>query len=728
MKTIHLALAVVFAFLLLVTSRVSQAQTSTSKAKLSGVVTDPSGSGVGGVRVTAQPADASGTPAAEATTNAEGAYTLELGAGKYRVRFAKETFGAKEEVAELAGGESRTENMRLELAPLSASVLVTGHAEPIDGDESPAPSSILTREQMDQRQNINVSGLIGTQPGVTVAQTGPIGGLTSVFLDGGNSTYTKVLIDGTPMNQPGGTVNLANLTLDNVDKVEIVHGAESTLYGSDAMSGAIQVLSHRGSTRIPAVMLFGEGGELSSGRGGGQVSGLLGKFDYSAAGSYLGTAGQGVNDSFINRSMAANTGYSFSDTNQLRLTVRSNSSWSGVPGPTLVLPPSEGQNDALQVLTANLGWNFTTGEHWQHQIAGTEMRTVDSNYIPQYSSTPYVDQFNVAGLNAQSSYFFAKGLVAAGYHYEVENGYPSSIAGGTHAQRINQAGFLDGRWFPVSRVTLSAGFRVESNATFGIRTVPRAGIAVLVRQGDTQGFWGKTTARFSYGEGIKEPSLAQSFGTDPCYPGNPNLKPEESQTINATVDQYFSADRLRVSLSYFTNRYENIISYAPDPENPYCGTYFNTDLAKAHGINLSSELRIKRWLSVDGYYTYDPTQVVKSENPFEDPALVPGNRLLRRPVNSGSVIVNIFYRRVNWNFIGYFSGTRTDTNFMDPAQTNNPGYARFDMAASYNVTHGLAFTARVINLFNKQYQDALGYPTLGQTYYFGGRYTFSGRN
>jgi vitamin B12 transporter len=83
---------------------------------------------------------------------------------------------------------------------------------------------------------------------------------------------------------------------------------------------------------------------------------------------------------------------------------------------------------------------------------------------------------------------------------------------------------------------------------------------------------------------------------------------------------------------------------------------------------------------------------------------------------------------VNWNFIGYFSGVRTDSNFANPTQTTNPGYARFDMAASYNVTRGLFVTARAINLFDKQYQDALGYPALGRYYMFGLRYAFAGKN
>jgi len=695
-------------------------------ARLAGSVTDPSGARVAGARITARPQGASASPLTTESAP-DGNYALALPSGRYSIVFAKESFSSRETELTLQSGESRTLSLRLELAPMSSRVLVTGQTAPTIEEQSPAPSSILTGEQIAQRQAISLPDLLYTQPGIAIARTGPIGGLTTLFLDGGNSNYTKVFIDGTPANEPGGNFNYSNLSLDNVDKVEVVHGAESTLYGSDAMSGVIQLFSHRGSTRIPAFSLYADGGDLSSARGGAQISGLLGRFDYSGAGSYLTTSGQGPNDSFLNRTMAGNFGYSFSDTDQIRFTVRSNSSWAELPGPTLLEPPNVGQYDALEDLTANLSWIFGTGDHWQHHLSAWDSRIVDTNFIPGYGP-PFIDQYNIAGFNEQSNYSFVKGLLALGYEYDVENAYPSGIAGGTHARRNNQAGFADGRWFPMPRVILDAGFRIESNTTFGIRTVPRAGIVYAARYG--KGFWGDTRLRFSYGEGIKEPALEQSFGSDPCYPGNPNLKPEQSQTFNASLDQYFLYDLARVSLSFFASRFTDIISFAPNAQpNPnYCGTYFNTDLARARGLNLSTELRLKKWLTINGYYTYDATRVLATDNPPSDPAYSPGAPLLRRPENSGSVIFNVFWAHVNWNFIGYFSGVRADINFFTLAPANNPGYARFDMAASYNVTHSLALTARVLNLFNKQYQDALGYPALGQTYYFGLRYSFAGRN
>jgi vitamin B12 transporter len=710
----------VFAFPLFSSAQVQEAH-------LNGTLTDPSGASVSSAKITVQREGEPSAASQSVDSGPDGSYSIALPPGHYHVQVTKSSFNARESEVTLQPGEIFTLDFQLTLARLSSSVLVTGQASPIAEEQSPAPSSILTSEDIQQRQAITLPDLLYTQPGIAISRTGPIGGLTTLFLDGGNSNYTKVFIDGTPANEPGGNFDFSNLSLDNIDKVEIVHGAESVLYGSDAMSGVIQLFSHRGSTEVPSFDLYADGGNLSSGRGGGQVSGAIGRFDYSAAGSYLSTAGQGPNDAFINRSFAGNFGYSFSDTNQVRVTVRSNSSWAGIPGPTLLEPPTLGQYYSYEDFTANLTWLFNTGKRWQHRLSGWDSRIVDANYTPGFGP-PFVDQYNTAGFNEQSTYSFVKGLVALGYEYYVENAYPSGIVGGTHARRNNQAGFADGRWFPIRRITLSAGFRVEDNTTFGIRSVPRAGIAYAAHYG--KGFWGDTRLRFSYGEGIKEPALEQSFGSDPCYPGNPNLKPEQSQTFNAGIDQYLGTGWARVSLTFFANRYTDIISFAPNPQpNPlFCGTYFNTDLARARGLNLSTELRVRRWLSIDGYYTYDATRVLKTDNPPSDPDYTPGEPLLRRPLNSGSVIFNAHYSRVNWNFIGYFSGIRTDINFFTLAPVNNPGYARFDMAASYNVTHGFALTARVINLFDKQYQDAYGYPALGRTYWLGGRYTFGGRN
>jgi len=308
-------------------------------AHLTGTLTDPSGASISGARITAQ-LEGSNTNPLTAQSSPDGTYSLVLPAGRYHVVISQDSFVTREADLSFQPGETLTLSLRMELAPMAASVLVTGQIAPTVQEQSPAPSSILTSEQITQRQAITLTDLLYTQPGVAIARTGPIGGLTTFFLDGGNSNYTKLFIDGTPANEPGGNFNYSSLSLDNIDKVEVVHGAESALYGSDAMSGVIQLFSHRGSTEIPSFDLFSEGGNLSTAHSGGQASGLLGKFDYSGAGSYLTTDGQGPGDAYINRTFAGNFGYSFSGTNQLRLTVRSNSSWAQLPSPTLLQPPT----------------------------------------------------------------------------------------------------------------------------------------------------------------------------------------------------------------------------------------------------------------------------------------------------------------------------------------------------------------------------------------------------
>src|SRR6266478_727477 len=477
-----------------------QAQNNSDDAHLSGTLTDLSGYGVGNVKVTAQLEGSPSTRIWSAISTADGAYVLAVPTGRYHIHFQRSSFVSRDAVLDLATAENRALNVRLEIEQLSENVVVTANTQPLEVNQTPAPVDLIGRQEIDQRQAVSLPDLLATQTGISLARTGTIGGLATIFLHGGNSNFAKVLVDGTPVNEPGGAINFSNLTLDNVDKVEVVHGAESALYGTDAMSGAIQIVSHQGSTRIPELNLFAEGGGLSSARGGAQLSGLLRKFDYSVAGSYFHTDGQGINDAFLNRSFAGNLGYSFSDSNQLRLTARSSASYAGTPGQTLfaaIFPLDPTAFDDERQLSGNLSWTFKTGSHWVHRVSGMEARFVDTNGFPDFNFFETA-QFNRAGFLEQSTYSFRQGAVTAGYQYEVENADPNNLSG-LHARRNNQAGFLDARWQPLSRLTLSAGARAEENTNFGTRVVPRVGAVYALRY--SPGFWGDTRARVTYGQG-----------------------------------------------------------------------------------------------------------------------------------------------------------------------------------------------------------------------------------
>jgi vitamin B12 transporter len=351
------------------------------------------------------------------------------------------------------------------------------------------------------------------------------------------------------------------------------------------------------------------------------------------------------------------------------------------------------------------------------------------------------NQYNRASLSAQSSYLRENFAATAGYQYEVENGTsqslmevaftpPASAFVGAHLRRNNQGGYLDFRYSPHPRATLSFGARAEANGNFGTRVVPRVGASLALLQG--RGFWGETRLRTFYGQGIKEPRFDQSLGTDPCFPGNPNLKPEASKTWNIAIEQALWERRAKISLSYFADRYYDIVSFEFLPATPACtfgtGSYFNTDLARARGINTTAELMATRWLRLLGNYTHDDSRVVKSPN-ASDPALLPGNHLLRRPVDSGSVSLVANWRHLGILLSGYFSGQRTDSDFLFlglPPHT--AGYARFDLATSYQIGRGVSIYLRALNLLDKSYQDALGYPALGREVRVGVAYRFGGHN
>ncbi|MGC1619701.1 MAG: TonB-dependent receptor [Candidatus Acidiferrum sp.] len=761
MKTTPLQ-TVFFLLFFLAVSFPAKARNDSSNAHLFGTLLDSSGAEVAGVNITAQWDANPNAHLWKAISSAEGAYTLTLPPGRYRITFQRSPFVSRDFVIELAPNQQRNLDLTLNLERLSDSVIVTAQAEPALADQTTAPVSVITRQEIDASQWVSLTDALLFTPGVAIGRTGPEGGSASVFLNGGNSNFTKVLVDGAPINPPGAAVDFSDLTLDNIDKVEIVRGAESAIYGTDAVDGVIQLFTHRGSTRTPEFSVYADGGSFSTGQGGAQLSGLLGKFDYSAAASYRQTDGQGPNDDFLNRTLSGNFGYNFSDTDQLRLTLRNNDSDAGIPGQTIFEPPSRHQRYDQHLFSSSARWNFSTGKHWRHELSGAESYTrqfsgnpiqsfyaTDPNaFCPQTNpaalpTAEFCDftgsslfQYNRANVSAQTSYVLSTFAVTAGYEYEVENAFLTSIDV-PHARRNNQAGYLDFRYRPRRRISLNFGARAEDNADFGTRVVPRAGASLLARYGG--GFWGETLFRVFYGQGIKEPRFDQIYGDDFGDFGNPSLKPEASKTWTAGLDQKLLHDRIRLSAEYFSSRFYNIVSFEEcTATNNFCnmailglmndyGYYFNTDLARARGINLTSETRFTPWLNLAGNYTYDDSRVLESPNAF-DPTELPGNHLARRPVNSGSLTLNAAFRRVGVTIGGYFTGVRTDSDFLGLGYTRDPGYARFDIATHYDAGHGVTFYARAANLFDKQYQDALGYPALGRDLRAGVRYTFKGRN
>lgn len=747
---------------LLLFSSVCLAQNNLPDAHLSGTITDSSGGGVGGVHISAFAKNQPQGNIWKATSTTDGQFSLSLSPGKYHIVLSRNSFATRNYDLEFAAGETKTLNIRMELEQISASVVVTAEAEPLQVQQTTAPVDVITKEDIDRRKAVALTDALLYSPGIAVGRTGPEGGSTSIFLNGGESRFTKVLVDGAPVNPIGNPVDFSYLNFENIDKLEVVRGAESAIYGTDAVSGVIQIFTHRGTTRVPIINLFAEGGSFGTGNGGADVSGLAGKFDYSAAGSYFSADGPDVDNRFINRTASGNFGYSFGHSNQLRIAIRNNGSNAGTPGQTLYTPPNSDAHTDYENFSANARWDFALGKHWHYEISGSEAynRRISDNptqsffatdpaaFCPQTNpdAVPTLEfcdfpgnssaKQNRADVDAQASFLLSNFAATGGYQYEVENAFLSTIQA-DHARRNNQGGFLDFRYSPHPRLTLNFGGRAEANGSFGTRVVPRAGASVALLQG--RGFWGETRLRLYYGEGIKEPGFDQTIGFDICDPGNPNLKPEASKSWSAGIEQKVADDRINLSASYFSNRFYDLVSFTscstfapcnvpipPGCGSPFWGSFFNTDKARARGVNVVGEAKAAKWLRLIGNYTYDDTRVIEADNAF-DPTQTAGNRLLRRPLHSGSATVFANYRALVFTFSGYFTGERTDSDFLFLGFTRNPGYARFDLATAYDFGKGISGYARVQNLFDKQYQDALGYPALGRELRVGMKYRFGGK-
>ncbi len=458
--------------------RSASAQTQTN-AMLSGQITDPSGAAISDADISALPIGASSKPI-ETHSGIDGRFSLALAPGQYHVSTAHSSFARIEQDFSLTPGETKTWDARMALEIFSSSVIVTAQAEPLETAQVVVPVDVISRDEIDQGQKIWLTPALASVPGVSFSQLGPMGGVASLFVDGGNSNYTKVLLDGMPVNQPGGAIDTSNYSTDSIDKIEIVHGAGSALYGSDAMDGVVQLFSHRGSTPTPQLILDADGGTFDTGRGGAQLSGILGMFDYSVDAAYFSTGGQIAApfdgqrplDYFRDTTLSANFGWKFSDTDTLRLTIRNSSSDAGQPGQTLLADESPfavdpGEHSDLHDFSAGLTWDVALSPHWQNQFSAYDSRFWLFGVFAPGPFGSFTDNFNTAGLNDQVTYSFMNGGVTTGYMFQVENG--------GSAVRRNQAGYTEVRYNFRPRLSVVVGGRVEANGFFGTRAMPRVG-------------------------------------------------------------------------------------------------------------------------------------------------------------------------------------------------------------------------------------------------------------
>ena len=725
-------------------------------------VADPNSAAVSGAQVSVFPADRS-TPAVVLDTAGEGIVSFPgLADGQYRVQVLAPGFAPQ--TTNVTVPQESTFVMKLDIATTSEIVVVTATRTPLPEQESGASVSTLESAQLQVMQPVAAADAIRFLPGVVVNTVGQRGGQSSLFVRGGDSRYNKVIIDGVPVNDPGGIFDFGTVPLAGADRLELLRGAQSTLYGSDAMTSVVQVFSQTGSTGRPELRFGADGGNFSTAHGYLSLAGARERFDYHVFGDQFNTQGSGINDDYSNSSQGVNLGARLSDRATFRFRARHANSRSGVQGEWKfngqpLLPPDADARARQNNLVASADLVFVASAHWQHRATAFEYnhRTLNEDTRAERGCDVTIFNFtdcffsdkahiNRAGLNYQADYIPRDwAQTTLGYEFEDENGFfntaftntdPSNPTnpGGTvanqftHGLRLNHALFAQQR-ITRGRFSVIGGLRYVHNDSFGDRAVPRAAATFLALRGGN--VFSGTRLRFGYAQGIKEPRFEESFGISGVFPSDPNphLKPEENRAFETGFEQSLFGGKFALSALYFNNHFRNQIEFTTNPLD-FNGQYLNVNRSMAHGAEVQFQGRVSRRVSLNTAYNYTSTQILEAPlctpQNFCDPLLAAGSPLIRRPRHSGSLLLNYLGTRWGANLGGSFVGRRADSDFLGLGIAHAAGYARVDLGGWYAFTAHVTAYANVENALDKHYEEVVGYPALGINFRAGLRFRFGG--
>jgi outer membrane cobalamin receptor len=667
-------------------------------------------------------------------TGALGRFRLAgLTPGDYEVRLQSPGFVLSGQATATVGDGETELDLTLAPAPVREHVVVSATRGEAALSNLGASASALDGDRIAARSASSFLPLLEEGPGVAVARAGGVGAQASAFVRGGEARFTRLLIDGVPVNEPGGAANLGSALPLELERVEVVRGAESSLYGTDALAGVIQLFTRRAAPgEAPGVHAELEGGDFSWKRALGGTSGRSGIFDWNAGLQRVETDNQQPNSAFDSTSGALSIGVAPSEHTTLRAFLRGTDTTTGTPGQTAFGRPD---------LDASYDWKAfdfgvearRTGTTVSHQLrvgyALLDQLSLDpinsGSFVPEYQGHvapfPFSDFPDPLGYQNDTRRLAATyqadieagaiGLVTAGADLERETGEigsrsdPSSLVS---PERTNTGVFVQDRVLLGSRVFVTLGGRVEHNDSFGTEAVPRAAVAFRVRDGADA-----TTLRASAGAGIKEPSFLESFGVSFFAQGNPDLKPERSHTFDVGVEQRAFAGRLRAAAAFFHHSYYDQIAYQLKDPATFQGSYVNLGETRAKGVELSLEAVPVPSLRIAANYTYLDGVIVESSSAF-DRVYAVGHPLLRRPKHQGFLAADGTWGRVTASANLVMVGERADSDFLGLGLTSNPGYHRLDARLRVRLARGLSVYAAAENLTDESYQDVLGYPALGR--------------
>lgn len=603
-------------------------------------------------------------------------------------------------------------------------VVVTATRVPMPTDMLPSAVTVLRGADLVADGIRTVANALQLVSGGTVVETGSYGGQTSLFMRGGESDYVKVLLDGVPLNQPGGGIDLADLTTDNIDRIEVLRGPASVLYGSDAMTGVIQIFTKTGSAARARI-----GAELRAGTYGSSdaaldIAGGSAKLGYSARLSRFFSDGlYSYNNTYRNSIASAGVKFAPDARSDVSLTYRYGDDIYHIPTSGTGAPVDSNQRAAERGPLFSLSAGRSLSTQWEARVGATlrEARLFynDGPDSPGEDGTFWSkDWVRRAGGNALLTWRNAQALaLTAGIEYEDQRQRGTSQFSDSFGtfpfppvdvQRSN-VGYFTQAIFSVGRAAITAGGRLDDNSQFGSHSTYRAGLVYRVSN--------VARLRFSAGSGFKEPSFFENYATG-FVRGNPHLDPERSRSWETGVEYH------GISVTYFSQQFRDLIEYSSTLLLPDSVNYFNVGAAAVNGVETGVATNLSASVGVALRYTYLHTRVEESGTPNDpDGLFVPGEALIRRPGHTVSSELTTNRGRLHLMLGGKWVGSREDLDLSRPdgqqRVTLDP-YTRVNVAAQYDLGR-FVFSGRIENLFNDQAPEIAGYQPRGRTVLIGGR-------
>jgi len=607
-------------------------------------------------------------------------------------------------------------------------VVISATKTPVPVSHLTSAVEVITEEDLKRRQIKTVVDALRLSQGLTVFSAGGPGATATVRIRGSNADQVLVLIDGTIMNSATlGNFNFANLTTDNIERIEILRGAQSMLWGSDAIGGVINITTKKG-IGTPSANAFFEYGSFSSIREGGQVSGQKGPVDFTASLSrwdYTGFSqvnyrrGASERDGYHNWQASTRIGVALPHEGRLDLNFRLlqgklNFDNGFSPGFDVLGATSNSQqfvyNASYQQPITNW-WNQLLTVSRQTETLDTNPGTTQRNIVTGAISTPFGarSEINTLANRVEWQHNFQVGkplVLSAGYQFREQQGENINRGTGTTdiSNRIisSHAGFAQAQLNLWDRVFATGGIRQDDYNVFGSATTYRATAGYLHQETGTK-------VRSSYATGFKAPTINQLFFPDF---GKPDLKPEKSQSMDVGVDQYLLDNRLTLSVAYFWNRFRDLI--VSQQSAVACGVGLfgpnfcaqNIGLVSAKGWEASMKYVLVRdlpWiksLDIQAQYTNTLTRNLSQQ---------PGNRAPLMPVDQWSLVLSyqpIEPLRVNLE--GRYVGSR----FNDVSNLQKlKAFDVWNLIASYDVNKSVQAYVRADNLFDEKYEEILNFGT-----------------